>query len=357
MKNKSILRKLKGRMLLFGILMGIVFPIYANFFVIFKPGYFLFFVIGCIGAGITVGIMSYHFVRTILLKPLQIVANASNDLKTKNLQTTINLESRDMVGEIVEGINEVIQEIRQLLMNIQAIFESSDKVLQNIDNHSQQEFTSTTIASAVETVAQATEHISELTTSISDIVRQGQKAIVSTQQEMSTIILQIDELVKTMNALVLHSTSIQQVLNVLGDVTSQTNLLALNATIEASKAGDAGKSFMVVAAEIRKLSNHSAAASDQIRMKLEAINSAVEEANFLAETIHTQIIDNQTEENKVEKHFEEIYEITSNFILSNSELKLSVDTLHQSFSQTQQTLHELKLNLNNLKLSIAPYHT
>lgn len=355
MRNKSILKKLRGRMLLFGILMGVVFPIYANFFVIFKEGYFLFFVIGCTGAGITVGIVSFYFVKTILLKQLQIVANTSTELKKKNLKTTIRIESHDMVGEIIEGINNVILEIRGLLINIQAIFESSDKVLQNVNQQTDKEISSTTIASAIDTVVQSTEHISELTASISDILRQGQKAIASSQKEMSTITLQIESLVNTMNSLVTHSTAIQNVLNVIGEMTAQTNLLSLNATIEASKAGDSGKSFMVVASEIRRLSTNSANNSGLIREKIEAINLAVEEASFLVETIHSQITDNQNEENKVEKHFEDIFQITSNFIHSNTELKVSVDTLNSSFSQTQQTLNDLKTDLSKLKVSIAQY--
>jgi len=356
MSNKSILIKLKGRMLLFGIFMGVVFPVYANFFVTFKEGYFLFFIIGCIGAGITVGVMSFHFVKSILLKQLQIVANASNDLKNKKLKTTIHIESNDMVGEIIEGINNVIVEIRGLLTSIQDIFNSSEKVLQNVDNKKiNDDVSANTVASAIETVVKVTEHISELTSNISDIVRQGQKAISSSQKEMGTITIQIDALVNTMNALVLHSTEIQNVLNVIGEMTAQTNLLSLNATIEASKAGDAGRSFMVVAKEIRNLSAKSANSSDSIRSKIEAINIAVEEASFLVETIHSQIIDNQNEENKVEKQFEKIFQITANFIQSNIELKMSVDTLNASFGHTQQTLNDLKTDLGKLKKSIAQY--
>lgn len=64
----------------------------------------------------------------------------------------------------------------------------------------------------------------------------------------------------------------------IGDVekmTSETNLLALNAMIEAERAGDAGKSFAVVAREVRELSNSVRSLSDRMHSEVKAVSQGI----------------------------------------------------------------------------------
>ncbi|MFN7709925.1 MAG: PAS domain-containing protein [Holosporales bacterium] len=75
-----------------------------------------------------------------------------------------------------------------------------------------------------------------------------------------------DDLVQSMK-------SMERVLEFIREIAEQVNLLALNATIEAARAGDQGRSFAVVASEIKNLAKQTSNATDEISKEISTIQT------------------------------------------------------------------------------------
>ena len=116
-------------------------------------------------------------------------------------------------------------------------------------------------------VASATE---EMTATVGNIADSSDKARTVTLSAVS----ETERVAETMRQLSSAAIEIGKVTQTITSVAAQTNLLALNATIEAARAGAAGKGFAVVATEIKTLAQETAAASDDIKARVVAIQSS-----------------------------------------------------------------------------------
>ncbi len=83
------------------------------------------------------------------------------------------------------------------------------------------------------------------------------------------------EAVEVVQRLTAATRQVDEIVAVIKKVAGQTNLLALNATIEAARAGEQGKGFAVVASEVKELSRNTAAATEEIRKEVDAMQKTV----------------------------------------------------------------------------------
>lgn len=85
------------------------------------------------------------------------------------------------------------------------------------------------------------------------------------------------EFSKSIAAILENTASINKITEDIQYISDQTNLLALNAAIEAARAGEHGRGFSVVAEEVRKLSDRTNQASNDITLIVGKVNDSVQD--------------------------------------------------------------------------------
>lgn len=229
----------------------------------------------------------------VLLAPVRRMALLADEVAAGNYTATIVYPARDEIGHLADSLNSMVAKSREMLAEIVAATGSLSGASSELDTLS----TGLTDNSAgttrrAEAVNSSAKSVSDNMHSVSAAMEQATVNVgsvaASTTELAATIqgVAQSAELAKrtTSDAVVKaaettrHMDQLGKAANEIGSVTatiaaisSQTNLLALNATIEAARAGAAGRGFAVVAGEIKELSQQTAAATENIRRTVAAI--------------------------------------------------------------------------------------
>jgi methyl-accepting chemotaxis protein len=251
-----------------------------------------------VGLALVCGAISAFVARTFS-RPIHAVVGFLGRVATGDLREDVPpaLCSRgDEVGQLARGLQEMVLGLRTLVGNLTAntgllsqcaaaLSDTARQLANGADQTTQQ---SNSVATAAEEmsanmncVAESTEQMSanvrvaasavdDLTASITQVARNAEQA-ASVAGAAAGLADDGNARIAELGA---AASEIGKVIEVIQDIAEQTSLLALNATIEAARAGDAGKGFAVVATEVKELARQTAAATEDIRCRIEGIQSS-----------------------------------------------------------------------------------
>jgi len=198
-------------------------------------------------------------------------------------------ETSSSMLEMVASMEEVSRHTDTLFTSVEDTASATHEMVSSINEVDQNvvyltSFVTDTSASMVEmsaSIAQVEANAArsyDLALAVADAAESGMNAVRETIDGMEQVRQSVVEANAVVARLGDRSVAIGKILNVIEDVAEQTNLLALNAAILAAQAGEHGKGFSVVAAEIRDLSERTASSTRDIANLIRGVQEEVENA-------------------------------------------------------------------------------
>jgi len=275
------------------------------------------------------------FVISRTRKSMKYANDVISEIASGNLDITIRKEGKDEISTLLQNMDRMLTRIKGVVSDISAGAIMVKRASNELNAASNQ------IAQGASEQASSIEEISasieEMTSNIQQNLSNAQRSEqVSTKaaNEVSAVQQSSMESLKSIKM-------IAEKISVIGSISFQTHILALNAAIEAARAGQQGKGFGVVAAEVGKLAERSKISAIEIDRLASNSVKITETAGALLQRIVPDIV-------STSRFVQEITAANNEQSIGANQINNGVQQLNQVTQQNASASEELSSNASEL---------
>lgn len=287
---------------------------------------------------------------------VDIIPRSDKDVLGHALYDTF-VQMRSMIGEIKEEVNALTSSSQEIMTSLAQLSSGSTETAAAVTE------TTTTIEELKQTAhisAEKAKDVMKGTDETIQTMKASERSIIATIDDMNQIRERMQIISDSILKLSEKSLAISEIMDSVNDLAEQSNLLAVNAAIEAAKAGEQGRSFSIVAQEIRNLAEQSKSATVQVRSLLNEIQNATNAAVLATEQGSKAVakgVDQSIQTNDAIKELTEnlskVTQATGQIVLSNQQQLVGVEQVTIAMTNINEATNQHVEHLKQIETAVA----